>query len=222
MNKLKILLIALYGCLLTASCGNKDGKTGQVSDIEGNTYATVVIGTQEWMTENLRSAKYNDGSAISNVTADSLWAGTKEGAYAWFNNDSSGDKAKYGAYYNWQTVASGKLCPAGWHVPTDKEWRTLTTYLGGETLAGSVLKSQSGWKSGGNGTNTSGFNAVPYGYRNTKGLFTSQGSSSYFWSSTENNTNAWYSVLFSKDGTAYKYFGPKESGFSVRCVKNAK
>ena len=222
MKNLKIVLIAISGCLLTVSCGNNNGKIGKVSDMEGNTYSTVIIGTQEWMSENLRSAKYNDGSPILNITADSLWAGSKEGAYAWFNNDVSGDKAKYGAYYNWQAVASGKLCPAGWHVPSDKEWRTLTTYLGGETIAGNELKSQSGWKSNGNGSNSSGFNAVPYGYRNTKGSFTSQGASSYFWSSTENNANAWYSVMFNKDGTAFKYFGPKQSGFSVRCVKDDK
>lgn len=222
MKNLRILVIAFSGYLLIVSCGNNNGKTGQVTDIEGNTYSTVIIGTQEWMSENLKATKYNDGSAILNVTADSLWSVSKDGAYAWYNNDASGDKAKYGAYYNWHTVASGKLCPAGWHVPSDKEWRTLTTYLEGETVAGNVLKSQSGWKSNGNGTNSSGFNAVPYGYRNTKGSFTSQGASSYFWSSTENNANAWYCVMFNKDGTAFKYFGSKQSGFSVRCVKNTK
>jgi uncharacterized protein (TIGR02145 family) len=222
MNNLKILLIALSGFLLMMSCGSKNGKTGKLNDGEGNTYSTVTIGTQEWMTENLRATKYNDGSAILNVTADSAWAVTKEGAYAWFINDASGDKASYGAYYNWHAIASGKLCPAGWHVPADKEWRTLTTYLGGESLAGNEMKSGSGWKSNGNGSNSSGFNAIPYGYRTTKGIFSSQGASSYFWSSTENGLNAWYIVLFSKDGTAFKYFGSQQSGFSVRCIRDAK
>lgn len=222
MKNLKTLLIALSGFLLTISCGNNNGKTGKITDAEGNSYATVIIGTQEWMSENLRSTRYRDGSAILNVTSDSAWSSMNEGAYAWFINDASGDKASYGAYYNWHTVASGKLCPEGWHVPSDKEWRTLTSYLGDENVAGNEMKSASGWRSKGNGTNSSGFNAIPYGYRTTKGIFASQGYSSYYWSSTENGMNAWYSVLFGKDGTAFKYFGPKQSGFSVRCIREVK
>ncbi len=202
------------------SCGNKTvSKKGTVSDADGNVYATVTIGSQTWTTENLKTTKYNDGKSIPNVIGESAWKELKTDAYCWFMDDVA-NKVTYGAYYNWNTVNTGKLCPAGWHVPSDKEWRSLTDYLGSENIAGNSMKASSGWSRNGNGTNESGFSALPTGYRNAKGLFSSQGISAYWWSSSSDAVNGWYTVLFSKDATAFKYYGQKESGFSVRCLKN--
>jgi len=221
MKAFSILFYAISFLFLMGSCGNKKAGPvkGEVSDVDGNVYATVTIGTQVWMAENLKTTKYNDGKSIPDGNNEVTWKGLKSDAYCWFLDDSS-NKATYGAYYNWHAVNTGKLCPEGWHVPADKEWRTLTDYLGSENVAGHKMKSSSGWSRNGNGSNESGFSAMPLGYRNTKGLFSSMGISSYWWSTTSDSVNGWYTVLFSKDGTAFKYYGQKESGFSVRCLKN--
>lgn len=122
----------------------KPSKT--VTDISGNIYPFVTIGTQVWMGENLRVEKYNDGTPIPFVTDNAVWAAnftnkTKLPMMAWYNNDKATHTAnKNGALYNWYAVDTKKLCPTGWHVPTDAEWTTLTTYLGGETGAGLKLK----------------------------------------------------------------------------------
>ncbi len=223
MKTIKILFSILAGIFLIVSCGSgtKSGKSGNVSDIDGNVYSTVAIGGQTWMTENLRTTKYNDGTAIPNVT-DQAWSELKTGAYSWYENDSATFKSTYGAVYNWYTVHTGKLCPAGWHVPTDKEWRALTDFLGGELVAGKEMKATTGWigNENENETNSSGFSAIPCGYRNYKGSFGSSGKSGYWWSSTPFNDNAWYCVLFRGDATANKFYGRTQSGFSVRCIKS--
>jgi uncharacterized protein (TIGR02145 family) len=220
MQKLKNLVLILTGIFLISSCvTNTNGKKGKVTDIDGNVYATVTIGSQNWMAENFKATKYNDGSIIPNV-ADSAWKSLKTGAYCWYGNDSTTNKKDYGAFYNWFSVSSGKLCPSGWHVPSDKEWRILTDYLGGETLAGKEMKSPSGWSKGIPGMNSSGFTALPAGYRSFKGSFGSHFSGGYWWSSTTSGDNGWYCVIFSNENTANKFYSHKESGFSVRCVEN--
>jgi uncharacterized protein (TIGR02145 family) len=221
MKPYAILFSALSCLFVNYSCGDSKGslKNGEVSDVDGNLYKTVTINNQTWMAENLKTTKYNDGTSIPKASGEVAWKDTKSDAYSWFLDDSA-NKATYSAYYNWYTVNTGKLCPTGWHVPSDKEWRMLTNYLGDENVAGKTMKTTSGWSKNGNGTNDSGFSALPLGFRNAKGLFSSTGSSTYWWSSTSYNLNAWYTVLFSKDATAFKYYGQKESGFSVRCLKN--
>lgn len=221
MKTLRLLFIILPGFLLLFSCANgpKSPKTGKVKDIDNNVYPTVILGNQEWMADNLKTTKYNDGTPITNVKEDEAWKSSTSGSFCWFKNDTV-NKSTYGAYYNWHAVSTSKLCPTGWHVPSDKEWRILTDFLGGDIVAGIEMKYESGWSNKGNGTNSSGFSALPYGYRSAKGPFSSQALSAYYWSSSESSPNAWYCVLFSKDGTAYKYYGNKESGFSVRCLKN--
>ena len=107
-------------------------KTGTVTDIDGNTYKTVQIGTQTWMAENLRTTKYNDGEAIPYVTDNSVWVKLETPAYCYYNNDIS-NKKMFGALYNWYTVNTGRLCPSGWHVPTDAEWTTLAITWGAIT-----------------------------------------------------------------------------------------
>jgi uncharacterized protein (TIGR02145 family) len=218
VKSLKIFSLILLG--LTFALGCSDNSKGKVTDIEGNIYPTMTYGGQTWMVENLKTTKYNDGTDIPNVTVDSLWNTSKAGAYSWYGNDAATNKDSHGALYNWYAVDTKKLCPTGWHVPSDKEWRTLTSFFGGEIKAGNTMKNDSGWNKNGNGTNASGFSAFPAGYRNSKGPFSSHGLSCYWWASNGNEASSWYTVLFSKDETAYKYYGLKQSGFSVRCVKD--
>ena len=202
----------------------------KVSDIDGNVYNTVTIGTQTWMVENLRTTKYRNGVAISNVTDNISWDALADGAYCWYNNDASTYKAVYGALYNWYAVADYRnIAPIGWHVPTDVEWTTLTDYLGGLSLAGGKLKAtgMANWLAPNTGaTNTSGFTAFPGGYRFGYGTFSGIGYSGRWWASTDPNAWNWdtdhnydidynYSVVFRQGGK-----GSKQFGFSVRCVKD--
>ena len=130
--------------LLISSCSNNNIVNPAptpltATDIDGNVYHTVTIGTQIWMVENLKTTRYNDGSPIPFVTDSSSWSNLTTPGYCWYNNDTT-NKNTYGALYNWFAVNTGKLAPTGWHVPTDDEWTTLTTYLGGESIAGGKLK----------------------------------------------------------------------------------
>jgi uncharacterized protein (TIGR02145 family) len=196
-----------------------------VTDIDGNTYKTVVIGTQTWMAENLKTTKYNDGTTIPNVTDGATWAVLSTPAYCWYNNDAATNKATYGALYNWYTVNTAKLAPTGWHVPTDAEWSTLTTYLGGESVTGGKLKETgtTHWTSPNTGaSNSSGFTALPGGQRySINGAFGDFGYYVGWWSSSENNsTNAWSRYVDYYGSNAYRSSDNKSYGFSVRCVRD--
>lgn len=197
---------------------------GPVSDVDGNTYSTVTIGTQVWMKENLKTTKYNDGTAIPNVTNNATWTGLTTGAYCWYNNDIS-YKNPYGALYNWYTVNAGKLCPTGWHVPSDAEWTTLATYLGGESVAGGKLMETgtSHWISPNTGANNeTGFSALPGGDRDGGiGMFSFIGYTGNWFSYTEfSATNAWYRVMGSGYSIINKGNVSKKYGFSVRCLRD--
>ena len=147
---------------------NASSNCGIVTDSDGNLYNTVTIGTQCWLTENLKTTRYNDGSQIPKVSDPLAWSNLITPAYCWYNNDSSSYMAAYGAMYNWYTVATGKLCPDGWHVPTDGDWTKLTDYLCGNSMSSAKLKEAGNmhWNNpNGESTNTSGFTALPGGYR---------------------------------------------------------
>jgi uncharacterized protein (TIGR02145 family) len=195
-----------------------------LTDIDGNNYKTVKIGTQEWMAENLKTTKYNDGTAIPLVTVVASWQLLTTPGYCWYNNDSVVNKATYGALYNWYTVNTSKqLCPTGWHVPTDAEWTILTTFLISESVAGGKLKETgtTHWLSPNTGaTNESGFTALPGGYRTNIGAFNLIGNYGYWWSTTQYNAdNAWFrNTYYNLNSVARTYLG-KGYGFSVRCVK---
>ena len=142
--------------------------TNSIKDIDGNKYKTVTIGTQVWMAENLKTTKFNDGTPIPMVKENDAWANLTTPAFSWYNNDSIDNKRNYGALYNWYTVSTNKLCPVGWHVPTEAEWATITAYLGEVGLAGGKLKDAGTvhWRTPNTGaTNESGFTALPGGYR---------------------------------------------------------
>ena len=196
-----------------------------VVDIDGNSYSVVNIGTQTWMAENLRTTKYNDNSNIPIVTANADWVALTSPAYCWYNNDESTYKSPYGALYNWYAVNSGKLCPAGWHVPSNTEFTVLTDYLGGISVAGGKLKETGNtkWASPNTGaTNETGFGGVPGGQRDEAGIFIAFSMNSIFWSSTPYNIyKPWYRSLSYAAGSVFEGNGSLNiRGFSVRCIKD--
>jgi uncharacterized protein (TIGR02145 family) len=193
-----------------------------VTDIDGNVYQVVQINDQCWTKENLRTTRYNNGSVIPNVTSDDAWINLSSPAWCNYNNSPAND-AVYGKLYNWYTVAAGNLCPTGWHVPTDAEWTTLTSFLGGEIVAGGKMKSTTGWNAPNTAaTNESGFSGLPGGYRTIGyGHFASVGGTGSWWSSTESSTTgAWVRYLSYDDGNAIRLGSTKRYGFSVRCLRD--
>jgi uncharacterized protein (TIGR02145 family) len=213
--------------------GNQIMFNTKVADIEGNVYGVVTIGTQVWMTENLRTATLNNSTPIPNVTNNTTWSTLSTMAYSWYNNDIA-NKPVYGALYNWFTVNTGNLCPDGWHVPEESEFSALELYLGMPpaqivvgwewrgTDQGTRLKSTSGWGAGLNGTNTTGFAALPGGYRYAvDGTFNNYADLAYWWSATEVNAEtAWYRRMDGNQTGIYKGGVYKIGGKFVRCLKN--
>ena len=193
-----------------------------VTDIDGNIYHTITIGTQVWMVENLKTTKYYDGAGIPVVTDVSAWSNLTTPGYCWYNNDLS-YKNPYGALYNWYAVNTGKLAPIGWHVPTDNDWTTLTTFLGGESITGGKLKETgiTHWQSpNSDATNETSFTALPGGVRNQYGNYFTIGSSGQWWSSSVSSYgNAWDRFLSSDYNSLERGPWANEMGFSVRCIE---
>ena len=191
------------------------------TDIDGNIYHTVTIGTQVWMVENLKTTRYNNGTVIPLVKDSAAWAALTIPGYCWYN-DSATYGNTYGALYNFYAVNTGKLAPTGWHVPTDSEWSVLTTYLGGDSVAGGPLKEAGTvhWASPNTGaTNSTGFTALPGGYRMNDGAFVYIGLNGYWWSSTYDGPGALFYREMSYDTTGvHRSFA--DVSFSVRCIKN--
>ena len=199
---------------------NPDLTYDSIYDFEGINYRTIQIGTQTWMAENLKSTRLNDGTEIPFVLDVGLWASLTTPGYCWFNNDSVG----YGALYNWHTVNTGKLCPEGWHVPSDEEWTVLTDYLGGKSIAGGKLREvgTAHWMSPNTGaTNESGFTGLPAGYRNYSGGFNSIRYYGFWWTSTEwSSSGAWYRDVNFGYNSVDRSNSNKKSGAAVRCLKD--
>lgn len=228
-----ISLVMFIGISCKKNDNNPEIPYGSMTDQAGNIYKTIEIGSQTWMAENLKTTKYNDNKDIPNVTGNSAWSNLTTPAYNWYDNDEAKNKPLYGALYNWFTVNTGKLCPTGWHVPTDTEFKTLETYLGMSvaqadgiswrgTDQGTQLKNSSGWKAGENGTNISGFSALPGGYRfQQDGAFNNKGELSYWWSSNESGpTKGYYRRLDGSNAGAYRESAIKTAGKYIRCVKD--
>ena len=197
---------------------------GHLTDIEGNTYNTVSIGTQMWMQENLKTTKYNDGMNIPLVTDNETWFNTNEPAYGWYNDDENSYGETYGALYNWFTVNTGKICPAGWHVPTDAEWTSLTDFLGGEAVAGGKLKEAGTehWSiPNTDASNESGFTALPGGYRSNGGqCYSIEWQGRWWTSSMIDYMYVWTRHMQANIANVNRYEINKNFGFSVRCVKD--
>lgn len=198
-NKSLLLAIALNILAISAHAQIK----GTFKDTrDGKTYKTVKIDTQTWMAENLA---YKNSSGC------------------WVYNGDTANVSKYGYLYDWET--SNKVCPTGWHLPSDAEWTVLTTYLGEKEVVGLKMKSTSGWSDyngkTGNGTNTSGFTGLPGGYRNANGAYKLISLNSLWWSSASLNTeNAWSRGLNFSNGKIDRVNGNKRNNFSVRCLKD--
>ena len=226
-EKIRIMFIPLivlgFILIFTNSCKKEEDTSGTITDMDGNVYTSITIGTQIWMAENLKTTKYNDGSSIQFITDNTAWSNITTLGYCWYNNEAT-YKNTYGALYNWYTVNTGKLCPIGWHVPTKSEWTTLADYLGGESEAGSKMKETGNihWISPLTiATNTSGFTALPGGYRSSDGSFNFIGYNGDWWSSTEYNTSeAWVLDMYYEVSYVSIASINKSYGLSVRCIKD--
>jgi len=197
-----------------------------LKDIDGNKYKTVIIGTQVWMKENLKTTRYNNGAPIPLVSDNDSWIELNSPAFCWYNNELE-NKEVYGALYNWHAISTGKLCPEGWHVPADSEWVKLISYLeevGSVEDTGNKLKEAgtAHWKSPNDAANNeSSFTALPGGYRSYNGSFNYLRISGYWWTSTVyKETTVYFWSLRYKFSNVYKNISEKTNGFSVRCLKN--
>lgn len=198
--------------------------SGQVYDIDGNLYHTVIIGTQEWMVENLKVTHYRNGTPVTYKSSFDDWCSITKGVYCDYLNmpDTS---LVYGKLYNWYVVSdTNNIAPVGWHVPSDSEWTVLSDYLGGLTLAGGKLKETgfSHWKSPNSfATNETGFTALPGGSKACNGSTYSLHEFGFWWSTHVNlSGSAGYCRMWSNYGNLDKYHSSKTFGYSIRCVKD--
>lgn len=185
-------------------------------------FNSVTIGTQVWMTENLNVSTFRNGDPIPEAKTHEEWVKAgREGAPAWcYYDNNAANGIKYGKLYNWFAVNDSRgLAPVGYHIPADAEWTTLENYLGGN--AGQKMKSTSGWKENGNGTNSSSFSGLPGGDRNLNGTFEDLGKGGIWWSSTEDDTRGvWDRNLYYSNGDVHRRATSKKIGFSVRCIRD--
>ena len=233
LNCFTIIFLFTIGCLITV-CKNQNSKTITQNVVTPdsdtnrsvfiNPLTDIKIGDQTWDAANLQLTHFKNGDFILHAITPAEWekAGVeKKPAWCYYQNDST-NNSKYGKLYNWYAVNEKRgLAPSGWHVSSDTEWRKLINYIGGEAFAGSKIKCKKGWNDKGNGTNITGFTALPGGYRFKTGGFNAEGYFGSWWTSTENLTNsAWfYSLRYDDDGIYRNNYG-KEDGYAVRCIKN--
>jgi uncharacterized protein (TIGR02145 family) len=191
---------------------------GSVSDIDGNSYKTVIIGTATWMAENLKTTKFKNGDAISKLAAGSQWlSATTPGYFAY--NDDEGLISVYGHLYNGYAKNDERgVCPSGWHVPSSEEWNALGTALGGADLAGGRMKEQgtAHWVTTNNADNQSGFTGLPGGSM-YKGFLTDKGTDGYWWST---NTGHFFYLTNLQTRLRHKDTAVINEGLSIRCVKD--
>jgi len=211
----------------TAAVFNPNVVYGTMTDQDGNIYKTIVIGSQTWMAENLRTTKYRNGDSIPEIINNSLWPVLTSAAYCNYENRHNPDTiATYGRIYNgYAAIDTRNIAPAGWHVPSDAELRILTTFLGGDNVAGGKMKEvgTTHWFHENKGaTNESGFTALPAGYRAlSDGMFTGLHYASNYWSTTIPESS------FANNLMLYNYSGGcghsdyyMRGGFSIRCLKD--
>jgi uncharacterized protein (TIGR02145 family) len=235
-----VLFLTLITCTKTSTGPDNSGST--VKDIDGNVYATVKIGNQTWTAENLRTTRYNDGTAIPHVPLISNWSNLPTPAYVIYNNTTNADSIKkFGAMYNYYAVNTGKLAPTGWHVPTSAEWDTLQSYLiehgynwdgsTSENKIGKALAAKTDWMastdSGDVGwdtttNNSSGFSGMPAGMRIYDMDFQSIGQMGYWWTSTaaSDEFHSYYRMLNYNNAFLDSYEILNSCGLSVRLVKD--
>ena len=196
-----------------------------IEDFDGNIYTSVIIDTQEWLVENLKTTHYNDGTPILNLVDDGDWSANTVGVYCWYNNDIL-NETPYGALYSWNAVNNVHgLAISGWSIPSKNDWEKLITYLGGNLVAGGKLKEEGtthwqapNWLA----TNEYGFTSVGGGFRSMQGGIHFEQLKQYglYWTNTESGLNAWlneqtYSSANNQAGNILK-----SNGLSVRCMRD--
>ncbi len=202
-----------------------------VTDIDGNEYVTVIIGEQEWMAENLRTTKFNNGDQITNVTDNSQWADISTPAWAHYDNDSQYENP-FGLLYNGYVIdGSRNVCPEGWIVPSDDDWNILIGYLDPSfdpdsqgtqsSTAGGKMKSTGTehWEFNNEATNESGFTGLPGGFRNQGGVFSNLGERGQWWASADSNTSFAYTRILQSANSVSRTPYSKKFGLSIRCLK---
>jgi uncharacterized protein (TIGR02145 family) len=235
MKRVFIILTVSY--LIISSCDKDDEEnitdcstltteesTGTITDIDGNVYNIVTIGTQVWMAENLIVSHYSNGEPILNVEDDKQWKNLTTGAYCNFDNNVT-NSTVYGRLYNWYAAGDSRnICPECWHVPTIEEWTILIHFLGGDSIAGGKLKENNTtlWKCPNTGaTNVSGFSALPGSFREIDGSFGYLHRNATFWTSTEKNSLTAYKIFLSYiHADVYSFEHYKTRGCSVRCIRD--
>jgi uncharacterized protein (TIGR02145 family) len=224
--------------IITTSCNTKvSNEALEINDslpaneasisTEGTRLNEVNIGNQVWMTENLNVDKFRNGDPIPEAKTEKEWleAGINhQPAWCYYDNSLSNGE-KYGKLYNWYAVNDPRgLAPEGWKIPSDEEWTELTIHLDGKVVAGTKLKSKSGWNENGHGNNSSGFSGLPGGYRHIYGYNYEIGDAGYWWSSTQTKDEdlfygAWARNLEIKNGDLNRLMQTPDFGLSVRCIK---
>ncbi|HRI19425.1 MAG TPA: fibrobacter succinogenes major paralogous domain-containing protein, partial [Panacibacter sp.] len=208
------------------SANDNSSTEALLSNIDGSASDTISIGTQAWRSINLNLDHYRNGDKIPQVTDPAAWVSLTTGAWCYYNNDPA-TGAVYGKLYNWYAVVDGRgLAPKGWHIPSDKEWTKLTTFLGGEAVAGGKMKETGTthwYYPNGDATNSSGFTALPSGYRSTDtfaGTFDLIGNRGFWWSTSSLMSYSWSRSLNYGNGIIYRTYNIRQYGYSVRCIKD--
>jgi uncharacterized protein (TIGR02145 family) len=204
-----------------------------VTDIDGNVYDTIKIGSQVWFGENLKTSRFNDGTAIPLITDSLLWSSLSTPGYCYYNNDSLNYKNTYGALYNWYAVSTNKLCPTGWHVPSDSEWYSMILFLDANAQLQFGDESSSGYKMKESGSthwnclnygsdNSSGFTALPGGSRNNMGEYNNIGDFGAWWTTDQFDANkAIIRYLICDDPSETREKFLINIGINIRCIKGA-
>ena len=217
--------VRLVSCVSITGCDSvRLGLLKSTKDLLRLGCNSVTIGTQKWMIVNLDIETYRNGDIIPQVTDPTVWATLTTGAWCYQNNDAA-NGVKYGKLYNWYAVNDSRgFAPQGWHIPTDAEWQTLRTFLGGSAVAGGKLKAVGTlyWKSpNANATNETGFSGLPGGIRGGNGTLGDYGNEGYWWSASQSNfTYVWSYFMNANSGSLERYSYNKKFGFSVRCIKD--
>lgn len=213
------LLLVLTACQKKNDSVEPEDDNEYVFDLSGNKYKIVEIGNQTWMAENLKVSKFNDGTTINLLSSDDNWKSNAiYGGSCFYDNDPNNNNP-YGRLYNRYAITDNrKIAPNGWHIPTNAEWDTLISYLGGKSSAAGKLKETgfSHWKTPNAGaSNSTNFTSVPAGLRNTDGSFSSLGYSSCYWSA-----EGYVYILYNDEDIVRTYIFSERNGVSVRCIKN--
>lgn len=222
--------IIIILAMIMSSCGsgivkNVDDNSNSSNKLEDKEYFSITIGNQVWATKNLNVSNFKNGDPIPIIESTEEWeiAG-KEGKPACCSIDNNAENdINYGKLYNWYAVNDPRgIAPKGWHIPNDEEWSILSNFLGGDEVAGAKMKSADGWKGNGNGTNESGFSAIPCGFRTLEGkLKNDKGEGCLWWSANEDGIKmAYYSALGYTYSKLFRSSHFKRNGMSVRCLKD--